>query len=92
MTRRPVSSMSQPWACRRHAHPFARVISTIVQIMTTIPEFVVEEGGASAAEYAVILAVVGSAIVVAVILLGGTIANGINRASNCLSNATNAGC
>jgi len=57
-----------------------------------ILQFVLEESGASAVEYALILAVVGSALVVAVFLLGGAIANGINRASNCLSNVTNAGC
>jgi len=60
--------------------------------MTMILQFLLEEGGASAAEYALILAVVGSAIVVAVFLLGGAIANSINRASNCFSNVTSSGC
>ncbi len=55
-------------------------------------QFFLEDGGASAAEYALILAIVGSAVAIAVILLGGTIANGVNRASNCLSNVSSSGC
>lgn len=60
--------------------------------MTKIVSYLNDENGASAAEYALILAIVGAGIAAAVFLLGGTIANGIGRASNCISNASNAGC
>jgi pilus assembly protein Flp/PilA len=42
--------------------------------------------GASAAEYALILAIVGSAIAVAALLLGSTIANSMNVASGRIAN------
>ena len=44
-----------------------------------------DESGASAAEYALILAIVGSAIALAAITLGSTIANAMNSASTCIS-------
>jgi len=44
-----------------------------------------DESGASAAEYALILAIVGSAIALAAITLGKTIANAMNSASTCIS-------
>ena len=44
-----------------------------------------DESGASAAEYALILAIVGSAIALAAILLGRTISSSINEASTCIS-------
>lgn len=44
-----------------------------------------DENGASAAEYALILAIVGTAIAAASIFLGGTIANSMNDASSCIS-------
>jgi pilus assembly protein Flp/PilA len=45
-----------------------------------------DESGASAAEYALILAIVGSAIAVAAIALGGSISGAMNRAATCISN------
>lgn len=44
-----------------------------------------DDSGASAAEYALILAIVGSAIALAAIFLGGTISTAINEASTCIS-------
>jgi pilus assembly protein Flp/PilA len=44
-----------------------------------------DESGAAAAEYALILAIVGGAIALAAITLGGTIANSMNSASTCIS-------
>ena len=41
--------------------------------------------GASAAEYALILAIVGSAIALAAITLGGTIGNALNSSSTCIA-------
>ena len=44
--------------------------------------FIRDESGASAAEYALILAIVGSAIAVAAITLGTVISNSMNKASS----------
>jgi pilus assembly protein Flp/PilA len=50
-----------------------------------IKTFLADDSGASAAEYALILAIVGSAIAAAAIGLGGAISNSMNTASNCIS-------
>lgn len=47
-----------------------------------LKSFVSDESGASAAEYALILAIIGSAIAVAAITLGTVISNSMNKASN----------
>jgi len=49
--------------------------------------------GASAAEYALILAIVGAAIALAAIFLGEEIAGAINSAGSCINtpNSTNCG-
>lgn len=46
-----------------------------------------DQSGASAAEYALILAIVGTGIAVAAFGLGGAIGNSMNKASNCIKNA-----
>ena len=54
-----------------------------------------DDSGASAAEYALILAIVGGAIAIAAVTLGGTISNALGKASNCInagSSATTAVC
>ena len=53
--------------------------------MKTFINMIRDEAGASAAEYALILAIVGAAIAFAAIALGGTIANAMNQASTCIS-------
>jgi pilus assembly protein Flp/PilA len=50
------------------------------------------EDGASAAEYALILAIIGAAIAVAMIFLGGTIANTVTKAGNCIQTPTQTAC
>ena len=52
--------------------------------MTTFISMLKDESGASAAEYALILAIVGSAIALAAITLGSTIGNAMNSASTCI--------
>ena len=47
-----------------------------------VRSFLLDDSGASAAEYALILAIVGSAIAVAAITLGTVISNSMNAASN----------
>jgi pilus assembly protein Flp/PilA len=48
-------------------------------------EFLRDDSGASAAEYALILAIVGTAIAAAAITLGGTISTSLTDASTCIS-------
>ena len=47
-----------------------------------------DEAGASAAEYALILAIVGSAIALAAIGLGAAVSTSMNRAANCIGNTS----
>lgn len=44
--------------------------------------------GASAAEYALILAIVGSAIAIAALGLGGAVGNRMNKAADCINGGT----
>ena len=60
--------------------------------MSKISAFLKEEDGASAAEYALILAIVGAAIAAAAIFLGATIATAINSAASCISSPTVSNC
>ena len=63
--------------------------------MKTLISMLRDESGASAAEYALILAIVGGAIAIAAVTLGGSISNALGRASNCInagSSATTAVC
>ena len=48
--------------------------------------------GASAAEYALILAIIGAAIALAAIFLGGEIAEAINSAGTCIDDPSSANC
>ena len=53
--------------------------------MKTFINMLRDEAGASAAEYALILAIVGATIAVAAVTLGGSISNSMKRASNCIN-------
>ncbi len=52
--------------------------------MTFIKNFLNDESGASAAEYALILAIVGAAIAGASVILGDAIALAIGEAATCI--------
>jgi pilus assembly protein Flp/PilA len=52
--------------------------------MTTFKKLLTDESGASAAEYALILAIVGTAIAVAAIGLGKSVAGAMNNAKSCI--------
>jgi pilus assembly protein Flp/PilA len=54
--------------------------------MKTLIKMLKDDSGASAAEYALILAIVGTAIAGAAIVLGTTIANAMTEASGCIEN------
>ena len=60
--------------------------------MKTLIRMLKDESGASAAEYALILAIVGTAIAAAAIYLGGTIATAMNNAGSCISKHTATSC
>ena len=53
--------------------------------MKTLIKLMKDESGASAAECALILAIIGAAIALAAIALGNAIAVAMNRASNCVA-------
>lgn len=50
-------------------------------------DFVRDESGAAAAEYALILAIVGAGIAGAAFALGGAITGAMSSATNCINNA-----
>ena len=54
--------------------------------MTNFIKMIRDDRGAAAAEYALILAIVGAAIALAAVLLGGAIANAMNEATDCIQN------
>jgi len=60
--------------------------------MTFLVRFWSEESGASAAEYAMIMAIVGTGIAVAALLLGNTIGNSITSYSNCIEDRDDVSC
>lgn len=60
--------------------------------MKTFLNMLRDESGASAAEYALILAIVGAAIALASITLGGAISGAMNNASDCINGGTTATC
>jgi pilus assembly protein Flp/PilA len=60
--------------------------------MNIIRNFILEEEGAAAAEYALILAIIGSAIAVAALLLGTNVGQAITDAATCVANPTAANC
>jgi len=51
-----------------------------------------DRSGASAAEYALILAIVGSAIAIAALGLGNAVGNRMNSAASCITGGTSAAC
>ncbi|CDO38263.1 Flp family type IVb pilin [Novosphingobium sp. KN65.2] len=56
-----------------------------------IRNFVNDEAGASAAEYALILALVGTGIAVAAFQLGGAVSGAMNKATTCINASGNSG-
>lgn len=60
--------------------------------MKTFISMLKDQSGASAAEYALILAIVGTGIAIAAIVLGNSIGKAMNSASNCINTPTSANC
>jgi pilus assembly protein Flp/PilA len=53
--------------------------------MTTFIRMLKDQSGASAAEYALILAIIGAAIAIAAFGLGGAVAGAMNNAASCIN-------
>lgn len=60
--------------------------------MKIIQRLWADQSGASAAEYALILAIIGSVIAVAALNLGGAIAGAMNSAATCINDPVAANC
>lgn len=58
--------------------------------MSKLMSYLADENGASAAEYALILAIVGTGIAVAAFALGGSISGAMDRARTCITSPTGA--
>jgi pilus assembly protein Flp/PilA len=63
-----------------------------VDMKTFLKTFLADESGASAAEYALILAVLGVAIVAGAISLGGAIGEALSDAGECVRDGTATAC
>ena len=50
-----------------------------------------DKRGASAAEYALILAIIGAVIAIAALTLGGAIGDAMNSTSSCIQSSANCG-
>lgn len=57
-----------------------------------VKSFVMDESGASAAEYALILAIVGTVIVAGALALGGAIGGAMTDAGTCITTPTTDNC
>ncbi len=51
-----------------------------------------DDRGASAAEYALILAIIGAVIAIAALTLSGAIGNAMNNTASCIENPTSGTC
>ena len=60
--------------------------------MTNFRKLFRDESGASGAEYALLLAIIGTALAIAAFALGETIGNAMNNTSECIAGATSAAC
>jgi pilus assembly protein Flp/PilA len=60
--------------------------------MKTLINMLRDDSGASAAEYALILAIVGTGIAIAALFLGGAISNAMNSAGNCINDPSSTNC
>jgi pilus assembly protein Flp/PilA len=57
----------------------------VVNMIKFVKSFVADESGASAAEYALILAIVGAGIAIAALALGGAIKTAISDSASCIT-------
>jgi pilus assembly protein Flp/PilA len=60
--------------------------------MKTFNNMLRDDRGASAAEYALILAIIGAVIAIAALTLAGAIGNAMNNTAECINNPTSGVC
>ena len=60
--------------------------------MKTFIKMLKDQSGASAAEYALILAIVGTGIAIAALILGGEIGAAMDSASSCINDPSTGTC
>jgi pilus assembly protein Flp/PilA len=60
--------------------------------MSNFTKMLNDESGASAAEYALILAIVGTGIALAAVGLGNSIAGAMNKSKSCIDAPSSTGC
>lgn len=60
--------------------------------MTTFIQMMRDEAGAAAAEYALILAIVGGAIALAALALGNAVSGAMNTATKCIKTPGSTNC
>jgi pilus assembly protein Flp/PilA len=60
--------------------------------MKTLMRMLQDQSGASAAEYALILAIIGTGIALAALYLGQQITHAMNSAASCINNPTTTTC
>jgi pilus assembly protein Flp/PilA len=60
--------------------------------MKTFIRMLSDQSGASAAEYALLLAIIGGAIALAALALGNAVANSIKHATNCITTPGSSTC
>ena len=83
--------MPEPFFSHMHAGRRG-MASGVFTMKTFLKTFLNDESGASAAEYALILAIVGTGIAVAAIALGVSISGAMNKAATCITTGTAAAC
>jgi len=60
--------------------------------MQNIFAFLRDENGASAGEYALILAIIGAAVAASSVVLGGNMRTGMETMGTCIKNSNGTGC
>jgi pilus assembly protein Flp/PilA len=75
-------------SCFEGCSPAAIKLNWGVTMRKFVISYLSDESGAAAAEYALILAIVGGAIAAAAIFLGSAISTAIHSAATCVSNAS----
>jgi pilus assembly protein Flp/PilA len=80
--------MPEPIVNVPDAKPVPGYGNGVTDMTKFVQRFLREESGASAAEYALILAIVGAGIAVAAAALGGAISGAMDRATTAITGAT----
>lgn len=75
----------------RHTPLLVRWLDRSPDMKSFLKDFIRDDSGASAAEYALILAIVGTGIAAAAFALGGAISGAMQDATSCINSAKGGG-